>query len=264
MRSGLLRWLGEAGFTIEDGRVGLMDLLTRAGLPVPEGFILTREGHRAFLGACGPAHTLHGPTPPGGLGVADRHDGARTRTAHPTAGEPGPTVETLTRLIREAVLDMEAVTVSVCTEDFRRRGLGSLSEVLREIRRAWALEEPCPRGASDRPDRERITWPVLVQREIPTEYGGWSITEDAEDARSVSGVSGPFARSVRLDGVIFHGPGGAAGHLPEDPGSAAAVARFTREAAAAAGGPVWLEWGRAYGRWHVLSVSRGVGEGEER
>ena len=159
---------------------------------------------------------------------------------------------------------MEAVTVSVCTEDFRRRGLGSLSEVLREIRRAWELEEPCFRGISARPDRERAAWPVLVQREIPAEYGGWSIPEDAEEARSVSGASGPFAGSVRLDGVIFHGPGGADGQFPEDPGSAAAIARFTREAEAAAGGPVRLDWGRAYGRWHVLSAAREAREGGER
>jgi hypothetical protein len=159
---------------------------------------------------------------------------------------------------------MEAITVSVCTEGFRRRGLGSLSEVLREIRHAWALEEPCFRGASGHPERGTLTWPVLVQREIPAEYGGWSIPEYAEEARSVSGVSGPFAGSVRLDGVIFHGPGGADGQFPEDPGSAAAIARFTREAEAAAGGPVRLDWGRAYGRWHVLSASRGVREGGER
>jgi hypothetical protein len=41
--------LGEAGYGTDNGRVGALNLLAYAGLPVPEGVVLTRRAHEEFL-----------------------------------------------------------------------------------------------------------------------------------------------------------------------------------------------------------------------
>jgi hypothetical protein len=48
-RDALVRRLGEAGCGRDSGCIGTLDLLARAGLPVPEGVILTRQAHEEFL-----------------------------------------------------------------------------------------------------------------------------------------------------------------------------------------------------------------------
>src|SRR5215207_8230038 len=41
--------LGEAGYGLESGLVGELNLLTRMGLPIPEGIVLTHEFHQEFM-----------------------------------------------------------------------------------------------------------------------------------------------------------------------------------------------------------------------
>jgi hypothetical protein len=55
VREGALfvRRLGEAGYGRDNGRVGLLDVLARAGLPVPDGEILTQRAHEEFLQTSG-------------------------------------------------------------------------------------------------------------------------------------------------------------------------------------------------------------------
>ena len=48
-KSEFTRRLGEAGYGRESGRVGVLNLLARAGLPVPEGTVLTHRAHEEFL-----------------------------------------------------------------------------------------------------------------------------------------------------------------------------------------------------------------------
>ena len=99
---GFVRRLGEAGYGPERGTVGAIDLLARSGLPVPEGFVLTAEGHRAFLAA-------------GGRGLGDA----------------------LEREVRTALLDLGARTVIVVWERGVRRGLGTIPAVVAAVREAW-------------------------------------------------------------------------------------------------------------------------------
>jgi hypothetical protein len=238
LNSRLLKRLGEAECTPEDGQVGLMDLLSRDGLPIPEGFVLTREAHRTFLGLGGSLHRLQGS--------AGGNDGAHGQEPALPDDEQSLTENALVGLIREAVLDLGARTVSIRADGVHRRGLGSLSEVLMAIRRAWSLEGPRARGEPDLARYEQTARPILVQRELTPEYTGWSSTEDLR-----AGPGHP-ASKARLDRITLHdlGPAG----VPRSPPRS--LARLTGEAEVAVGGPVRLEWGLEEGRWYVLSASQ--------
>jgi len=48
-----VRRLGEAGHGRDNGRVGVLGLLACAGLPLPEGVVLTRRAHVEFLRTSG-------------------------------------------------------------------------------------------------------------------------------------------------------------------------------------------------------------------
>jgi hypothetical protein len=52
--------LGEAGYGTDNGRVGALNLLACAGLPVPEGVVLTRRAHEEFLVASGILRDIRG------------------------------------------------------------------------------------------------------------------------------------------------------------------------------------------------------------
>lgn len=238
--SNIVRRLGEAGCTREDGRVGLMDLLARAGLPVPEGFVITREAHLEFLVLAGLADS-----PLSSVGLCS--DGGECIFPPEEEAQPALAGEALTRMIRDAVLDLGAKTVSVFDGAESHSGLGSIPEVLLAVRRAWMpIQSLTRQRAADYPDHEPPTWPVLVQREIPPEYTEWSATEHP------SAILDHPPRNTYLDGITLHnvGPSGA-GRVPHP-----SIARLTRQAGFAAGEPVRVEWGLHEGRWHVLSVSR--------
>jgi hypothetical protein len=48
-----IRRFGEAEHEHDSEHVGMLDQLARAGLPVPEGVVLTPQAHEKFLQACG-------------------------------------------------------------------------------------------------------------------------------------------------------------------------------------------------------------------
>lgn len=134
-----VRRLGEAGYGPERGTIGVLDLLARSGLPVPEGFVLTAEGHREFL-----------------------------RTRGGTLGE------TLEEELRAALMGLGARTVVVGSGRMLRRGLGTIPAVVAAVREAWTpVESTNPRIPGEMP-----TWPVLVQRQARPEYTGWTSTAD--------------------------------------------------------------------------------------
>ena len=138
-----VRRLGEGGYGPGDGRVGTLDLLARSGLPVPEGFVLTAEGHREFLCARdgGPV------SPPRGRGLG----------------------EMLEREVRVALLELGARTVAVVWGRGTRRGLGTIPAVVAAVRQAWTLAPP---------DGAASTWPVVVQRQARLDLSGWTTTAD--------------------------------------------------------------------------------------
>lgn len=223
-----------------------MDLLARAGLPVPEGFVLTREIHRDFLGVSGIAEELRASQGwNGGQDALLSRDEPQTHLAQ----------ELLARLVRDAVLDLGARTVTVLSEDVRRSGLGSLPEVLLAVRQAWLSEEGLRRQAATTAGGGEIpTWPVLVQRELHSEFTGWSTTDDLREE------SGHPARKTHRERITLH---------DIEPAHAArsrytSIARLTREAGSVLGEPVQLEWGLREGQWYVLSATRQSPEGRMR
>lgn len=174
---GFVRRLGEAGYGPEHGRVGALDLLARSGLPVPEGFVLTAEGHREFL-----------------------------RMGERGARRLG---EALEREIRAALLDLGARTVIVGWGWGARRGLGTIPAVVAAIREAW---EP---GRYDPAGGEGPTWPILVQRQSRPAYTGWTTTADLRSGYPVRrdvplhdlepGQEGP-SRLTRVAATVLEGP----------------------------------------------------------
>jgi len=165
----LVRPLGRAG--LARGRVGLLDLLARAGLPVPEGVVLTARAHREFLRTSGVLGEI----------IEGVRADVRLRATRIRLGNPSISLESeLNREICEALIGLHARVVTVVSEDFERRGLESIPEVRDAIRQAWlsrrGLEGQL--GAVARGE-DLPTWPMLVQKGIHPQYTGWTSTGDA-------------------------------------------------------------------------------------
>lgn len=220
MNAALIRQLGEARCTREDGQVGILDLLAREGLPVPEGFVLTRDSHRDFLGVSGIAERLQA--------FAKERSGEQAEVLSSDAPEKHQAEEMLTLLVRDAVLNLGARTVAVLSENLRRGGLGSLPEVLLAVRQAWLSEEDLRRQAATAAAGCEIpTWPVLVQSEPRPEYTGWSTTDDLREE------SQHPSRKIHRGRIVLHDLESA---HPEHPFHKS-IARLTREAGSALGEP---------------------------
>jgi hypothetical protein len=237
-KSEFTRRLGEAGYGRDNGRVGLLNLLARAGLPVPEGEILTQRAHEEFLRTNGILRDIR---------VAGRDAAwrvAEIRSKHvscPVEGE-------LNQAICEALIGLSAKTALVLSGDLEKGGLRSIPEVRDTVRDAWLS----PRGlerqiAAVARGEDLPTWPVLVQRELHPQYTGWSTTEGetlvgGEEAERRSGGARVALYDVEPVGEV----GGA------ERGS---IAGFTLEARSMLGGAVNIRWGLEGGRWYVLSAS---------
>ena len=159
-----MRRLGEAQCTREDGRVGTLDLLARAGLPVPEGVVLKREAHLYFLESSGLAGQI-------------RYSAHSTETARQQAlylrrrYQENPLEESLSRSIRAALLDLGARTVTVCTQERSEVGLGTIPTVYAAVRRAWLSTNGLKRQIEAASRNEELpTWPILIQREVGYNY----------------------------------------------------------------------------------------------
>lgn len=156
----LVQGLGEAGYGLESGVVGELNLLARIGLPIPEGIVLTHEFHREFMEMSGLLQALHASEPRPG----DAHRYAlKARSRYRSASIEGE----LNRLICESLIELGASVVVVLSEDTTKSGLKSIPKVRAAVRDAWlSLEgleqqiEVLARGG------DLLTWPVLVQREL--------------------------------------------------------------------------------------------------
>ena len=141
-----VRWLGEAGYGPADGRVGALDLLVRSGLPAPEGFVLTAEGHREFL---------------------------RTLSRNRGLGER------LEREVRAALLELGARTVVVNWSCESRRGLGTIPAVVAAVREAWT-PAPADGAFPTRPVLvQRQAQPVYTGWTTTADLGGARPVPDA-------------------------------------------------------------------------------------
>lgn len=159
-KSRFVRRLGEAGYGLEIGLVGELNLLARTGLPVPEGIVLTREFHRKFMEESDLLQAIQASA----RSIEDaRRYALEARSRYCLVSIEGE----LNRLICEALIELGAPVVVVLSECTTESGLKSIPEVRAAIRDAWLSLEGLERQIKAVARGEDLpTWPVLVQREL--------------------------------------------------------------------------------------------------
>jgi hypothetical protein len=240
-----VRRLGEGACDAEGSTIGQVDLLARAGLPVPEGMVITREAHWAFLQSSGRLDAI--------LSYAEEqtHDRVlerrlrHARTRHVSGGHPPSLVDgELNRAICEALMQLGAASVAVISEEVRIGDLKSIPEVKDAIREAWLSERGLERQISAARSTEEIpTWPVLIQKEIKPIYTGWSTTGEAASAEICSGKRS--GEKVRLYDVEPAGQADA---------QSRSISCLTLEVASVLGNATRIDWGLEDSKWYVLSI----------
>ena len=235
-----VRRLGEGACAAEGTIIGQADLLACVGLPVPEGMVITREAHRAFLQSSGLLGEM--------LAYADEqtHDQIlRPRLRHTPIGHAPSLVEgELNRAICEALMELGAPSVAVISEEVRKGDLKSIPEVKDAIREAWLSERGLERQISAaRATLEIPTWPVLIQREITPHYTCWSTTGEATSAEVCSGK-----RSGEKVGLYDVEPAGKADT------ERWSISCLTLKAASVLVKSTKIEWGLEGSNWYVLSI----------
>ena len=242
-QDGFIHPLGEARYARENGTIGVLDLLSNAGLPVPEGFIVTHEAHRGFLRFSGLTKEMRSLAN-GRYGIRQQTRELRRRYTKQ------PPEEMLSRAISGALLELGARTVVVHSARGSEAGLGTIPSVLAAVRRIWLSNQTLERQIVAVTGEEAIpTWPVLVQRESYPEYTGWSTTRDLSE-------SGEPESRREGSKVALYDMEPADKTAPKN-----SIAYLTLEAEAVLGGPTRLEWGLEGGLWYLLSIGR---ENDER
>jgi hypothetical protein len=236
-KSEFTRRLGEAGYGLESGRVGVLNLLARAGLPLPEGTVLTHRAHEEFLRVSGCLRDIQAAAWETASPAAEIR---KKRASCPVEGE-------LNREICEVLIELNAKTVVVISGDLEKGGLSSIPEVWDAVREAWLSPPGLERliGAVAR-GGDLPTWPVLVQREPHPQYTGWSTIE----GETISGGEGAERRSGGANVVLYD-----VEYVGEGSVERKGIASFTLEARSVLGGAVKIRWGLEDGRWYVLSAS---------
>jgi hypothetical protein len=229
--------LGEAGYGQESGRVGVLNLLACAGLPVPEGTVLTHRAHEEFLRVTGCLRVIQAAAWEAGSPAAEIW---RKHASSPVEGG-------LNQAICEALIELNAKTAVVLSGDLERSGLSSIPEVRDAVRVAWLSPPGLERQiAAIARGGDLPTWPVLVQREPHPQYTGWS-TIEAEPIFSGEGAERRSGgANVALYDVEYVGEGSV---------ERKSIASFTLEARYVLGEEVKIRWGLEDCRWYVLSAS---------
>jgi hypothetical protein len=229
--------LGEAGYGQESGHVGVLNLLACAGLPVPEGTVLTHRAHEEFLRTSGILRNIQEAA----WGVVRPVAEMRSKLAScPVEGE-------LNQAICEALIELNAKTAVVLSGDLEKGGLSNIPEVRDAVREAWLSPPGLERQiAAVARGGDLPTWPVLVQREPHPQYTGWS-TIEAEPIFSGEGAERRSGgANVALYDVEYVGEGSV---------ERKSIASFTLEARYVLGEAVKIRWGLEDCRWYVLSAS---------
>jgi phosphoenolpyruvate synthase/pyruvate phosphate dikinase len=152
-KSEFMRRLGEAGYGRESGRVGVLNLLARAGLPVPEGTVLTHRAHEEFLRVSGILRDIQAAAWKAGRRVAEMR---RKHASSPVEGE-------LNQAICEVLIELNAKSAVVLSGDFEKGSLSSIPEVRDAVRKAWLSPPGLERQiAAIARGGDLPTWPVLV------------------------------------------------------------------------------------------------------
>ena len=151
-----VRRLGEAGYSPNNARGELLDLLACAGFLVHEGLVLTQRAHEEFLRTSGALRDIRAVT----KRVEDGRQRAEMirsrRVSYPVEGR-------LNRAICEALIELNARAVIVLSADFARGGLRTIPEVKDAVRDAWLTQRGLERQVDAAAQGEDPpTWPLLV------------------------------------------------------------------------------------------------------
>ena len=234
----LVRRLGEAFYGRKRGRVRALNDLAGAGLPVPDGVVLTKEAHEAFLEASG---VLEGVKIGAWRGEEPLQKASEIRLRYGST----PVGAELNRAICQALIGLGAPVVIVLSDSYEQGSLRTIPDVLDAVREAWLSAEGLKWQIQNAALGEEIpTWPVLIQKEINPIYTGWSSVETApvETPR----VGGHSARS----NVALYEVEPAGGEGPERKG----ITRLALEAASVLGDRPRILWGLEDAQWYVLST----------
>jgi hypothetical protein len=242
-RARLVRRLGEPLYEHgrgdrRRGRVKALTVLAGAGLPVPEGMVLTEEAHEIFLKESG---VLEGIKVAARSEAEPRHKASEIRSRYGSA----PVEAALNQGICHALIGLGAPEVAVLADDYEKRALKTIPDVVDAVREAWLTADGLEWQIEKAAVCEEVpTWPVLIQREISPLYTGWSTVEETPiETPRVGGRLG--GKKVALFDVE---PFGA--QSPERKG----ITRLTLEAASVLGASRGIFWGLEDGIWYVLSA----------
>jgi Pyruvate phosphate dikinase, AMP/ATP-binding domain len=234
----LLRRLGEPLYGRRYGRVRTLNDLARAGLPVPDGVVLTEDAHEVFLEASGVVE--------GVKAAAWREENPRQKASEIRSRYGSVSMEAeLKREICQALIGLGAPVVTVLKDNYEKRGLKTIPDVVAAVREAWLSAD----GLKWQIERASVgedipTWPVLVQREIRPLYTGWSTVERAP-------IETPWVGDdLRGQKVALYDVEPFDEESPERKG----ITRLTLEAASALEAIPRTLWGFEGGRWYVLST----------
>jgi len=237
----LVRPLGEAFFYgSKRGGVGTLNDLARVGLPVADGVVLTEEAHDVFMEDSGVLESVK-VAAWGGEDPAEKVSEIRLRYVS-TPLEAG-----LNWKICQALIRLGAPVVSVLSEDYEKRGLSTIPDVVDAVREAWLSTDGVKWQLQNAVVGEEVpTWPVLIQKEISPLYTGWSTTGMV----SVGGAEEGEHSSTKRGALYDVEPVGGERAGPERK----SIARLTLEAASVLGMNAKIWWGLEGDRWYVLST----------
>jgi hypothetical protein len=154
------------------GRVKALDDLAGAGLPVPDGVVLTEEAHGVFLEESG---VIEGIKVAAWRGEEPRQKASEIRSRYGAE----PMEAALYRGICQALIELGAPEVAVLAEDYEKRALKTIPDVVGAVREAWLCADGLEWQIEEAAAREGVpTWPVLIQRDLSPLYTGWSTVEE--------------------------------------------------------------------------------------
>lgn len=165
-----IRRLGEVACCAEPWIIGRLELLARAGLPVPEGAVLTRRAHEKLLRTS----FASGET-------AARGRAGMMRGSHgiATFGED------LKAGVCEALIELRARSVRVISEYGVRAGLQTIPEALDAVRSVWLSPEGLERRVlASAAGEEAPTRPVLVKSKPSQNRCNTGVEPDSAEPRS--------------------------------------------------------------------------------
>jgi hypothetical protein len=219
--------------------VATLNDLAGVGLPVADGVELTEEAHEVFLEDSG---VLDSVKVAAWRGEDPRQKASEIRLRYGST----PLEAELNREICQALIGLGAPVVSVLSEDYEKRGLSTIPDVVDAVREAWLSADRLEWQIQNAAVGEEVpTWPVLIQREISPLYTGWSTTGMV----SVGGAREGKHMGSKMGALYVVEPAGERAG-PERK----SIAHLTRKAASVLGMNAKIWWGLEGGRWYVLST----------